>query len=233
MRMIYARWAYRTLLAALVLGAPLVILVALIAMPFGPRMREQPRLRPFEDSEFFDDHRSARHPPEHTIARGQRVDEPEFYWGRSGAPAVGEKLQLLPLQAKASQQSEAVKAQPTYVEQIPVEVDTALLARGQQRFDIYCAPCHGRAADGKGIIPRHGFPSPPSLHATRLREAPAGYFFNVITLGYGMMFSYGDRVSPQDRWAIVAYIRALQLSQRAPVEFLNAEDHQNLNGAGQ
>jgi mono/diheme cytochrome c family protein len=91
------------------------------------------------------------------------------------------------------------------------------LERGRARFDIYCAPCHGLAGDGDGVIVAHGFPKPPSYHIDRLLAAPPGHFYNVITHGYGVMFSYGDRVDPHDRWAITAYIRALQMSRRATV----------------
>jgi mono/diheme cytochrome c family protein len=96
----------------------------------------------------------------------------------------------------------------------PPEVTPALLARGQERFNIYCAPCHGPAGDGDGMIPRRGFPHPPSYHTARLRAAPAPYIFDVITKGYGVMYGYAARVEPADRWAIIAYIRALQLSRQ-------------------
>jgi mono/diheme cytochrome c family protein len=99
----------------------------------------------------------------------------------------------------------------------PPPVTTALLARGQQRFGIFCSPCHGLAGDGDGIIVAHGFPAPPSYHIDRLVAAPAQHFYDVMTGGYGVMFSYADRVDPHDRWAIAAYIRALQLSRRATV----------------
>ncbi|MBL6458729.1 cytochrome c [Belnapia sp. T6] len=95
----------------------------------------------------------------------------------------------------------------------PPEVTPALLARGQERYGIYCAPCHGPAGDGDGMIPRRGFPRPPSYHTDRLRAAPAPYVYDVITRGYGVMYGYATRVAPADRWAIIAYIRALQLSR--------------------
>lgn len=95
----------------------------------------------------------------------------------------------------------------------PPAVTPALLARGQERYGIYCAPCHGAAGDGDGMIPRRGFPRPPSYHSARLRAAPATYYLDVIAHGYGVMYGYAARVEPSDRWAIVAYIRALQLSQ--------------------
>jgi mono/diheme cytochrome c family protein len=99
----------------------------------------------------------------------------------------------------------------------PPPVSDALLARGRQRFDIYCAPCHGLAGDGDGIIVAHGFSAPPSYHIDRLVAAPAQHFFDVMTQGYGVMYSYADRVDAHDRWAIAAYIRALQLARRATV----------------
>ena len=92
-----------------------------------------------------------------------------------------------------------------------------LLARGRERYGIFCAPCHGLAGDGDGVIVAHGFPAPPSYHIDRLAAAPAQHFYDVMTDGYGVMFSYADRLDPHDRWAIAAYIRALQLSRRATV----------------
>ena len=99
----------------------------------------------------------------------------------------------------------------------PPPISDALLARGRERFGIFCAPCHGAAGDGDGVIVAHGFPAPPSYHIDRLLAAPTQHFFDVMTSGYGVMFSYADRVNVQDRWAIAAYIRALQLSRRATV----------------
>jgi mono/diheme cytochrome c family protein len=99
---------------------------------------------------------------------------------------------------------------------MPFAVTNQVLARGRQRFDIYCAPCHSRLGDGNGIVPSRGFArKPPSYHIERLRQAPLGYFFDVMTRGFGMMQDYAAQITPEDRWAIVAYIRALQLSQNA------------------
>lgn len=98
---------------------------------------------------------------------------------------------------------------------IPYPVTLALLQRGQERYEIYCVPCHSPLGDGDGMIARRGFPHPPSYHVDRLRRAPDRHFYDVMTNGYGVMYAYRDRVSPQDRWAIVAYIRALQRSQGA------------------
>jgi mono/diheme cytochrome c family protein len=105
----------------------------------------------------------------------------------------------------------------------PPPVTMALLERGQQRFDIYCSPCHSRIGDGNGIIVQRGFPHPPSYDSDALRNAPNQLFYDVITHGYGAMYSYADRVEPADRWAIVAYIRALQASARASLSDVPAE----------
>jgi mono/diheme cytochrome c family protein len=109
------------------------------------------------------------------------------------------------------------QGEPAGVVSTPPDVSPALLARGRERFDVFCAACHGLAGDGDGIIVAHGFPKPPSLHSEKLLAAPAQHIYDVITRGDGVMFGYSDRVEPQDRWAIVAYMRALQLSRRAVV----------------
>ncbi len=106
----------------------------------------------------------------------------------------------------------------------PAIIDAALLARGQERFEIYCTPCHGKAANGEGMIVQRGFPHPPSFVQGKLRQAEARVFYDAITNGYGAMYSYADRVAPGDRWAIIAYIRTLQLSQNAEAAMLPAQD---------
>jgi len=110
----------------------------------------------------------------------------------------------------------------------PRVIDAALLGRGQQRFEIFCTPCHGRLANGEGMIVQRGFPHPPSFVEGKLRTADAGVFYDAITNGYGAMYSYADRVSPADRWAIIAYIRALQFSQNAEAARLPAQDQASL-----
>ena len=110
----------------------------------------------------------------------------------------------------------------------PPPVTMALLERGQERFDIYCAPCHSRAGDGQGMIVQRGFPAPPSYYIKRLRDAPVQHFYDVITNGYGAMFSYADRVAPADRWAITAYIRALQASASASLADVPADQRRSL-----
>jgi mono/diheme cytochrome c family protein len=110
-------------------------------------------------------------------------------------------------------------------------VTPALLERGRQRYDIYCSPCHSRVGDGRGVIVGRGMPMPPSFHQERLRAAPDRHFVDVITKGWGAMYAYNDRVAPEDRWAITAYIRALQLSQNATLEDLPAEARARLGRA--
>ena len=110
-------------------------------------------------------------------------------------------------------------------------MSAALLQRGRERYGIYCTACHDQSGDGRGIVVGRGFPAPPSLHIARLRAAPARYFVDVITHGHGVMYSYADRVTPADRWAIAAYIRALQLSQNVPVASLSEEERRKLEEA--
>jgi mono/diheme cytochrome c family protein len=110
----------------------------------------------------------------------------------------------------------------------PPTITPALVARGKERFEIYCTPCHGRVGNGQGMIVQRGFPAPPSFHIDRLRAAPASHFYDVITNGHGAMYSYAARVAPADRWAIVAYIRALQMSQHAAVAALSPAEKQAL-----
>jgi cytochrome c553 len=115
----------------------------------------------------------------------------------------------------------------------PFPITRHHLERGQERYEIFCAPCHGRLGDGRGMVVQRGFPAPRSYHEAEIRKQPPGYFFDVITQGFGRMQDYAAQVRPEDRWAIVAYIQALQLSQGAPAALLTAEDRQALAGAPQ
>jgi mono/diheme cytochrome c family protein len=151
-------------------------------------MHDQPRFKPLAKSDFYSDMRSARPQVDGTIARGQLHEDTYFYTGK-----VGNKPG----------------------DYMPFPVTDQVLARGQERFNIYCAPCHSRVGDGKGMIVQRGFTTPPSYHTDRLRKAPLGYFFDVMTYGFGAMPEYASQIPAQDRWDIVAYIRALQLSQNA------------------
>jgi mono/diheme cytochrome c family protein len=165
--------------------------VAVVALLSGCRidMHVQPRQNPLSRSDFFADQRSARPPVEGTVARGQLRADTYFYTGKVGA-SPGDYL--------------------------PFPATREVLERGRERYNIYCAPCHSRVGDGNGFIPSRGFArKPPSYHIERLQKAPLGYFYDVMTNGFGIMSDYASQISPQDRWNIVAYIRALQLSQNA------------------
>jgi mono/diheme cytochrome c family protein len=170
-------------------------------------MQDQPKYRPQRPSDFFADGRSERQPVEGTIARGALDEDPAFYEGKD---AAGKDI-----------------------ETFPIAVDKTVILRGQQRYDIYCAPCHGRIGNGLGMIVRRGFKQPPSYHIDRLRDAPAGHFYDVISNGYGAMLNYASQVQPRDRWAIVAYIRALQYSQNANVNDLSADARARVPAVGQ
>lgn len=163
-------------------------------------MKKQRYLRPLSPAPQFANGSSAQLPPPHAVPRTVLT----------GTVATG------------------VDASGQLAAQLPMPVTRELLERGRQRFAIYCAVCHGEDGYGRGIIVRRGFPSPPSFHDERLRMAPVGYFFQVITMGHGWMYSYADRVAPKDRWAIAAYIRTLQLSQRVLVQDLPSEDRRRL-----
>lgn len=164
-------------------------------------MHDQPRPEPYELSNFFEDRRSSRPKLEGTIARGYlRLDE-HLYTGKVN----GELATTFPF---------------------PVTID--VLKRGQDRFNIFCAPCHSKVGDGLGMIVQRGMKQPESYHSQRLREVAVGHFFDVMTNGLGNMYSYVERIKPRDRWAIAAYIRALQLSQGANLSELPERDQQQI-----
>jgi hypothetical protein len=166
--------------------------IVLIGITVGCRqdMHIQPYYRPLSKSVFFADNRSARLPVEGAVARGDLREDTYFYTGKIGSEDG---------------------------DYIPFPVTREVLQRGRERYNITCTPCHGRVGDGNGFIPSRGFRRPPSFHIDRLRKMPVGYFFDVDTNGYGVMPDYASQVQPRDRWCIAAYIRALQLSQNAPV----------------
>jgi mono/diheme cytochrome c family protein len=151
-------------------------------------MHVQPRYNPLAKSDFFADQRSARPLVPNTVARGDLRENSYFYTGKFGDMPG---------------------------DYVPFPVTDDVLSRGRERFNIYCAPCHSRVGDGNGIIPQRGYRHPPSYHIERLRKAPLGYFFDVMTNGFGAMPDYSSQIPPRDRWCIVVYIRALQLSQNA------------------
>jgi mono/diheme cytochrome c family protein len=153
-------------------------------------MHDQPKYIPLRESTFFGDDRSARPIVPGTVARGQLHGDALLYTGKlNGVNATT----------------------------FPFRVGDNVMTRGRERFDIYCSPCHGRTGGGDGMVVRRGYRRPPSLHDDRLRAAPVGHFFDVISNGFGAMPDYASQIRADDRWAIVAYIRALQLSEHATI----------------
>jgi cytochrome c553 len=167
-------------------------------------MHIQPKYLPYEESTFFADGRSERQPVEGTVARGQlRLDE-LYYTGRENGVVV---------------------------DKFPFPITKTDLERGRERYNVFCTPCHDYTGTGNGMIVRRGFPQPPSYHIDRLREAPAGHFFEVMTNGFGEMYSYAARIQPADRWRIAAYIRVLQASQNAKIDDVPEGDRAQLTQA--
>jgi mono/diheme cytochrome c family protein len=173
-------------------------------------MHDQPRYRPYAASSLFSDGMSARLPVEGTVARGQLRDNVALYVGRTANSNTA-----------------------PYVTTLPIPLTKATLERGRERFNIYCSPCHGQTGDGEGMIVQRGMKHPPSYHTDRLRQEPVGYYFDVITNGFGVMASYASRVPAEDRWAIIAFIRALQLSQNSTIEDVPVSERNNLDKAVQ
>jgi cytochrome c553 len=168
-------------------------------------MFDQPKANPLRESDFFPDGAASRLIPAHTVARGFLREDEAFFQGMIGTNLVTE---------------------------FPMLITRTVLERGQERFDIYCAVCHGRTGEGNGIVVQRGFPAPPSYHLDRLRDAPVGHLYDVITRGYGAMYSYASRIEPTDRWAIIAYVRALQLSQHATLTDVPTNQRAELEGRG-
>lgn len=177
-------------------------------------MYDQPRYKPLAESDFFSDGLSARPHVEGTVARGELRDDEPLYSGKQANKFVSQipEAAYRSVHERIAQQFEQPLNQTE-----PAELRRALMTRGRERFDIYCSVCHGRTGDGDGMIVRRGFRKPPSLHIDRLQNAPAGFFFDVVTNGFGAMPSYANRIDVFDRWAIVAYVRALQFSQNARI----------------
>jgi len=186
----------------------LVALAAFALTGCRQDMHDQPKYKYLRGSQFFADGRSARPLVENTVARGQMQEDSVFYTGMVQTPRGPE---------------------PTT--EFPMEITRQVIDRGQERFNIYCSPCHGQLGNGLGMIVQRGFKQPPSYHIDRLREVGVGHFYDVITNGYGAMWKYAAQVEPRDRWAIAAYIRVLQASQNTNVNDLPAEDRNKLPAA--
>ncbi len=189
------------------LGLSLVLAAAGFGAACRQDMHDQPKYIPLRPSGFFGDGRSERPLLEGTVARGHLDDDTAFYAGKG--------------------------PDGKFLDTFPFAVDKSVIQRGQERYNIYCTPCHDRLGNGDGMIVRRGYRHPPSYHIDRLRQAPNGYIYDVITNGFGAMPDYAAQIQPRDRWAIVAYIRALQLSQNASVNDVPADGRAQLSGGGQ
>ena len=194
-----------------------LICVSLLLICVGCRrdMQDQPKIKPLRGSTFFGDDLASRRPIEGTIPRGYlRDDNPEFYTGKkAGARTVGAQPAGQQT-ANASAQTAQQDSFPDDVVEFPIPITKEIVERGRSRYEIFCSACHGLTGNGDGMIVRRGFRRAASFNDDRLRQAPVGHFFDAITNGWGAMPSYSSQVAVQDRWAIVAYIRALQASQQ-------------------
>ena len=194
----------RTQLAALIApwrGIACTCLIAMLVAGCRLDMHIQPKYLPYEPTNFFGDGRSERQPVTGTVARGQlRLDELLYTGKENGVLA----------------------------DKFPFPITRADLERGRERYNIYCTPCHDYTGQGDGMIVQRGFPPPPSFHIERLRTAPAGHFFDVMTNGFGSMYSYAARVEPEDRWRIAAYIRVLQASRHGTIDDVPLAERQTL-----
>jgi mono/diheme cytochrome c family protein len=183
-------------------------------------MQDQPRYKAYKESDFFSDKRASRDLPDGTVARGKLKDNKAFYTGKVDNPNLSAPVQT----TTDASGNTLVSSFPNDIDEFPVPVTKELVDRGQERYNIYCIVCHGPTGNGDGMIVRRGFPKPPTYHDDRLRNAPVGHFFDVMSNGWGKMNSYAAQVQPADRWAIVAYIRTLQVSENPEmVQKMNAE----------
>jgi mono/diheme cytochrome c family protein len=191
----------------------LLTLLLLLLVSVGCRrdMQDQPKMKPFRGTTFFGDGLSSRQPIPGTIPRGFLRTETEYFTGKkAGSRAPNQSL----AQTAQDQATGQVSSFPDDVETFPFPITQEIVERGRQRYDIFCTVCHGLTGNGDGMIVRRGFRRAASFNDDRLRQAPVGHFFDAITNGWGAMPSYSSQIPVQDRWAIIAYIRALQLSQQ-------------------
>lgn len=193
----------------------LVVLLLCIAFAAGCRrdMQDQPKMKPYRGTSFYSDGLSARQPVAGTVPRGYLREDVEFFTGKKRGATPGSQS-TTGLQTTPGNQSAGANAYPDDVEILPIPVTEESVNRGRERYNIFCSACHGLTGYGDGIVVRRGFRRAASFHDERLLEAPVGHFFDAITNGWGAMPSYASQIPVQDRWAIIAYVRALQLSQR-------------------
>jgi mono/diheme cytochrome c family protein len=192
----------------------------LLALETGcsQKMANQPKYRPLRRSDFYEDKLSGRPLVEGTVPRGYLRSDAQFYSGKNPLPPA--------------QPGKPAAAAAPDLDRFPFPITAQVLDRGENRYNIFCSPCHDRLGAGDGMVVRRGFRRPPSYHSDQLRKAAVGHFFDVITNGFGAMPDYAAQVSPRDRWAIAAYIRALQLSQNATLADVPAEKRSLLTSGG-
>jgi mono/diheme cytochrome c family protein len=181
---------------------PSCLLMILLLSGCRQGMYNQPKAKPLRKNNLFLDQSSARPIPPNTVARGDLQLNDAFYTGK-----IADRL----------------------IDFIPIQITEENLMRGKERFNIYCSVCHGQTGEGNGMIVQRGFPPPPTFHSERLRSVPNGHIYDVITHGYGVMYSYASRINPNDRWCIVAYLRVLQLSHNVSIKDLSSEEQKELD----
>ena len=193
---------------------PLLLLLCGLILLTGCRrdMQDQPKMKPYRGTSFFGDGTSMRQPIEGTIPRGQLRTDTEYFTGKK-ARAAGATATPATQQQIAGTQAQT-DTYPDDVDTFPFVVTKEIVDRGRERYEIFCSACHGLTGNGDGMIVRRGFRRAASFNDDRLRQAPVGHFFDAITNGWGAMPSYASQIPVQDRWAIITYIRALQLSQQ-------------------
>ena len=202
------------------------------------KMADQPSLAPLEYSEFFEDHRASRDLVEGTVPRGHLRTDTHLYTGRvaestSNTQQGDQQNQNQNQNQNKKTLEQKIFARPAFVETFPFPVTKEILTHGQNRYMIYCVVCHDPLGTGRGTIVDRGYAQPPSYHINRLRKVPPGHIFAVISEGYGSMPSYGAQIPPHDRWAIAAYVRALQLSQHFPKDQFTRKMQDEWNKARQ
>jgi mono/diheme cytochrome c family protein len=185
-------------------GPAFLALTVVVLSATGCRqdMHDQPKFKPLAENPFFEDRRSARPRVPGTVARGHLAEDDALHTGK-------------------------VEGRP--IDRLPVPLTAALVQRGRERFEAFCAPCHGRTGLGDGLVTQRGFKKPDSFHIDRLRGMPTGYYFDVMTNGFGAMSDYAAQIPVGDRWAVVAYVRALQLSQNAGLDDVAADRRAELD----
>jgi mono/diheme cytochrome c family protein len=207
----------------------LCVFVAIFFAGCRQDMQNQPKYKPLRQSGFFDDGRASRPFIPGTVARNRLRADEVFYTGKTGETGAGTPGSPVAAPAGAASGTSSSQAYRGYATEYPFPITKEVLDRGQGRFNIYCSVCHDRTGSGRGMIVQRGYRQPPSYHIERLRQAPPGYFFDVMTNGFGAMPDYAVQISPRDRWAIAAYIRVLQLSQQGTVADVPHSERQKLD----